>query len=46
MFKRFNGAMLNEKQKNEVISDVNRFFKDRTIPSKYTYLKEDYLATI
>jgi len=38
--------LLNEKQKIEVISDVNRFFKDRTIPSKYTYLKEDYLATI
>jgi len=38
--------LLNAKQKIEVESDVQYFLKNRLIPSKYTVLKEDYLASV
>ncbi len=38
--------LLNAKQKNEVENDVKYFIKFHLIPSKYTVLKEDYLASI
>jgi len=38
--------LLNAKQRIEVESDVQYFLKNRLIPSKYTVLKEDYLASV
>ena len=38
--------LLNAKQKIEIENDVKYFFKYHLIPSKYTVLKEDYLASI
>jgi hypothetical protein len=37
---------LSDRQKNEIESDVEYFFKNHLIPNKYAFLKEDYLATI
>jgi hypothetical protein len=38
--------LLNAKQRIEVENDVQYFLKNRLIPSKYTVLKEDYLASV
>jgi len=38
--------LLNTKQKIEIENDVKYFFKYHLIPSKYTFLKEDYLASV
>ena len=38
--------LLNAKQKIEIENDVKYFFKYHLIPSKYTFLKEDYLASV
>ena len=37
---------LSDRQKDEIESDVEYFFKNRLIPNKYAFLKEDYLATV
>ena len=37
---------LSDRQKDEIEGDVEYFFKNRLIPNKYAFLKEDYLVSV